>query len=215
MKSLRLAILIVFCGILVGGSTFGANGLVSPPTGSGAIQVQAVVPPGAPPRTQGPSPADMGNALPANGSAVNLSGPAAPPQHPPGATQQLQQAIQQALQTQMGEVLLFGLVCLVLQAYLLARVSASAEAILRNMTVTLVVTLSIAVVMLGFPNEITSPIIGLFGTIIGFLLGQQVRSSETASGSSGQPSGPATPVQPAGPVVPNGDPAPVRPAAAG
>ncbi|MDX8464898.1 hypothetical protein RFM26_04285 [Mesorhizobium sp. VK23B] len=76
-------------------------------------------------------------------------------------------------------ILLFGAVCLCIQLFLLARSSADAEAVMRNTTVTLVVTLGTCAVTLGFHQDTIAPIIGLFGTIIGFLLGQ--KTAETRS----------------------------------
>jgi predicted lipid-binding transport protein (Tim44 family) len=77
-----------------------------------------------------------------------------------------------------------------------------------------VATLSIAVVMTGFPSQQISPIIGLFGTIIGFLLGQQVRPSDGAlptAAATGPP--PAPPIPPAATAAPPAPPTPTAAAA--
>jgi hypothetical protein len=76
-------------------------------------------------------------------------------------------------------VLAFGLVCLLAQTALLWRARSSAEEIMRNMSVTLVVTLGICALVVGYDQQQISPIIGLFGTIIGFLLGQRERGTRS------------------------------------
>ena len=73
-------------------------------------------------------------------------------------------------------VLTFGVLVLILQVILLWRAKASAEDVLKNLTVTLVMTLGVCALTLGYNQEQIAPIIGLFGTIIGFLLGQRTRA---------------------------------------
>jgi hypothetical protein len=69
-------------------------------------------------------------------------------------------------------VILFGVICLLIQAALLWRSRASSDEVLKNTTVTLVVTLGICALTIGYNQQQIAPITGLFGTIIGFLLGQ-------------------------------------------
>jgi hypothetical protein len=137
-----------------------------------------------------PSTDQISNPSPPQGSGVNL---------PSGVT--LPSAVlQQTALIETGAVLLFGIVCICLQAFLLWYVRASAEAILRNISVTLVATLGIGVVMTGYPQQQISPILGLFGTIIGFLLGQQTRGGEHMTLPEPRP--PAPPPEPRPPAPP-------------
>jgi hypothetical protein len=89
-------------------------------------------------------------------------------------------------------VLGFGLVCLGVQCYLLSRIRASGEDTLRNTTVTLVVTLGVAAIAVGYNSTQITPVLTLFGTIIGFLLGQQTRG-EAGSRHPSQSSDPSPP----------------------
>jgi hypothetical protein len=103
-------------------------------------------------------------------------------------------------------VLAFGISCLFLQ-FLLLKKKSEPEQILRNMTVTLVVTLGTCTITLGYEQSTIAPIIGLFGTIIGFLLGQKV--AEVAGAPVGPGVVPPRPEAPAGVgVVPPGPEAP-------
>jgi hypothetical protein len=64
-------------------------------------------------------------------------------------------------------ILAFGLIALIIQSILLWRANGNAEDILKNITITLVITLGICALTIGYDQAQISPIIGLFGTIIG------------------------------------------------
>ncbi|QBR03629.1 hypothetical protein [Paraburkholderia pallida] len=68
-------------------------------------------------------------------------------------------------------VLLFGLVILAMQYRLLSKYRAKADEILRTFTTSLIVVVSLALVASGYGEQQISPVLGLFGTIVGYLLG--------------------------------------------
>lgn len=77
-------------------------------------------------------------------------------------------------------VLVFGLTCLIFQFLLFYR-RQSAEAELTKMTtVTLVVTGTLFVISAGFDNSQIAPAMGLFGTMIGYLLGRSEKSGSAS-----------------------------------
>jgi hypothetical protein len=70
-------------------------------------------------------------------------------------------------------ILLLSLAFLIAECALLWKVSASPDFIMRTIIVTLVVTLGVCSLIVGGGDQQQyGPIIGLFGSIIGFLLGQ-------------------------------------------
>jgi len=71
------------------------------------------------------------------------------------------------------DILILSVMFLIAEFALLWRVSASPEFIMRTVIVTLVVTLGVCSLIVGGGDQQQyGPIIGLFGSIIGFLLGQ-------------------------------------------
>lgn len=88
-------------------------------------------------------------------------------------------------------VLGFGTLCLIAQGVLLWRAKADSEAVLRNVTVSLVITLGICALTIGYNQQQIAPITGLFGTIIGFLLGQRISEARTRDkeGAQDEPQG--------------------------
>lgn len=84
-------------------------------------------------------------------------------------------------------IILFGLIVMVLQVTSLRRIpSLVADDIARNCAITIVVTASVVLVVAGFSSQQIAPAYGLFGTIVGYLLGRTTtrpsRSEEQASG---------------------------------
>lgn len=66
----------------------------------------------------------------------------------------------------------FGLIVVCLQLLSLRRVSTvSADDIARNCAITMVITASIVLIITGYNSNQIAPAFGLFGTIIGYLLG--------------------------------------------
>ena len=68
-------------------------------------------------------------------------------------------------------VLLFGLYVVTLQYKLLRAAKSRADEALRALTVTLIVVISLALVSSGYGKDQITPVLGLFGTIVGYLLG--------------------------------------------
>jgi len=68
-------------------------------------------------------------------------------------------------------VLLFGVYVVTLEYKLLIAAKSRADEALRALTVTLIVVISLALVSSGYGKEQIVPVLGLFGTIVGYLLG--------------------------------------------
>ena len=77
-------------------------------------------------------------------------------------------------------VLVFGLIVVTLEYLLLSRAQSNADESLRTLTVTLIVVVSLALVASGWGKDQITPVLGLFGTIVGYLLGAS-RSPSTPS----------------------------------
>jgi hypothetical protein len=70
-------------------------------------------------------------------------------------------------------IILFGLIVLLLQFALLRRAANTQPAdILRLFTVTMVVIGTLALIAIGYSSQQIAPALGLFGTILGYLLGR-------------------------------------------
>ena len=68
-------------------------------------------------------------------------------------------------------VILFGVYAATLQYKLLLSAKSNADEALRTLTVTLIIVISLALVSSGYGKEQITPVLALFGTIIGYLLG--------------------------------------------
>jgi hypothetical protein len=91
---------------------------------------------------------------------------------PPGATSQVTALSSVELWLAFA-ILAFGLVVLLLQFVLLRRAaSLRPEDILRLFSVTTIVIGTLAVIALGYSKDQISAALGLFGTILGYLLGR-------------------------------------------
>jgi hypothetical protein len=66
-------------------------------------------------------------------------------------------------------VLIFGVIVLFIEYRLLASLAKSVEEVLRTLVVTLIVLLSLAMVSFNLGDKTVSSVIGLFGTIVGYL----------------------------------------------
>ena len=75
-------------------------------------------------------------------------------------------------------VLAFGLIVVCLATYLI-RVGKEGEVILRVFGTTLVVVLAVFLVVAGYSDTQIAPVIGLLGTIAGYLLGRTPRNAGT------------------------------------
>jgi hypothetical protein len=70
-------------------------------------------------------------------------------------------------------VLAFGALLIALEAVVILKAALDSDTAVRLVTVTLVIVATLFTVAAGFGREEIAPIIGLFGTIIGYLLGRQ------------------------------------------
>jgi hypothetical protein len=71
--------------------------------------------------------------------------------------------------------ILFGLIMIVLQITSLRRIpSVVADDIARNCAITTVVTASLVLIFAGYSSQQIAPAFGLFGTIVGYLLVEQI-----------------------------------------
>ena len=79
-------------------------------------------------------------------------------------------------------VLGFGLCALLMELILLCRIHVTADEIMRTLTVTLIVVVSLTLVSSGFGEKQITPVLGLFGTIFGYLLGSAKQCLTSQSG---------------------------------
>jgi len=89
-------------------------------------------------------------------------------------------------------VLTFGIAVIIVMAVLVVRKSQTGD-VLRLFTVPMVIVAAVFLVVTGFSNEQITPVIGLLGTLAGYVLG--VQSQKSAMGAS--PDGGAGGAQPA------------------
>jgi len=68
-------------------------------------------------------------------------------------------------------VLGFGILVVLIEYRLLSKIEAGANDILRILTVTLIIVISLALVASGYGKEQITPVISLFATIVGYILG--------------------------------------------
>lgn len=82
-------------------------------------------------------------------------------------------------------VLIFGLLVLCLQVYLLRRINATAQQIILTFTLSTIIIASLYLVTIGLSSEQIAPAFSLFGAIIGYLLGREsIRNELRAEHSS-------------------------------
>ncbi len=73
-------------------------------------------------------------------------------------------------------VLVFGLLVILLATYLIKN-GKNAEAVLRIYGTILIVVASVFLVVAGYTDTQIAPVMGLLGTIVGYLLGKEVKST--------------------------------------
>ena len=73
---------------------------------------------------------------------------------------------------QLGFVACVGITSLLIQYSMLSKVATTASDIIKGSVLVLIITLSVSSLIFGFDDKQIAPIVGLFGTIIGFLLGK-------------------------------------------
>lgn len=80
--------------------------------------------------------------------------------------------------TVSSAVLIFGVLILVLATYLI-RVGNSADSVLKIFGTILIVIASIFLVVAGYSDKQIAPVMGLLGTIAGYLLGKETKKDST------------------------------------
>ena len=75
-------------------------------------------------------------------------------------------------------VLIFGLLILVLQVYLLRSIQATAQHILLTFTLTTIIIGGLYLVTIGLSSEQIAPAFSLYGAIVGYLLGRESGKNE-------------------------------------
>ena len=76
--------------------------------------------------------------------------------------------------TMSAIVLIFGLIVIVFATHLIQR-GKSAEAVLRIFGTILIIVIAVFLVVAGYSDTQISPVMGLLGTIAGYLLGRESR----------------------------------------
>jgi hypothetical protein len=103
--------------------------------------------------------------------------PRANPEGSPTNTPRVWTAIEIVLSV---AILLFGLIVIGLQTWLVCKksLSWSANEVIRAYGLTLIITGALLLVTAGYSNQQMSPVIGLLGSIVGYLLGSSEKSSK-------------------------------------
>lgn len=90
-------------------------------------------------------------------------------------------AVPQGQLFQLGFVALIGLATLAVQAFVLLRARASVQDTTRMTMITLIITLAVGTLVMGYDERQIAPVLGLFGSIVGYLLGRGDRLSDARS----------------------------------
>jgi len=75
-------------------------------------------------------------------------------------------------------VLVFGTFIIILQFVLMLRAKFNSETMIKMSTVTLVIVSTLFVITAGFDSRQIAPAMGLFGTIVGYVLGRETQKKE-------------------------------------
>jgi hypothetical protein len=86
-------------------------------------------------------------------------------------------------------VLAFGILVIMIMAILVLKKSQTGE-ILRLFTVPMVIVAAVFLVVTGFSNEQITPVIGLLGTLAGYILGVQSQKGGGAAPPTAPPTAP-------------------------
>ncbi|CAJ3501785.1 Uncharacterised protein [Burkholderia pseudomallei] len=73
---------------------------------------------------------------------------------------------------ELGLIAAIGILTLLLQCFLLVRTGATPSDVTRVTLITLIVTLAASILIMGYGTQQIVEVIGLFGSIIGYLLGR-------------------------------------------
>lgn len=104
---------------------------------------------------------------------------ATPVKAPPGEQQALPEWwTNQNAMTMSAVVLIFGIVVIALCAWLMRVSRPSSEAILRVFGTVLIITGALFLVVAGYTDKQMAPVMGLLGTLAGYLLGKSPAQGE-------------------------------------
>ena len=81
--------------------------------------------------------------------------------------------------TMSSVVLVFGIVVIGICAWLMRKSTPSSEAILRVFGTVLIITGALFLVVAGYSDKQMAPVMGLLGTLAGYLLGKSPERSES------------------------------------
>ncbi len=73
-------------------------------------------------------------------------------------------------------VLVFGLITVLIAAYLM-RYERNGQLVLRALTTILIITFAVFLIVAGYSDQQIAPAFGLLGTLAGYLLGKDAKSS--------------------------------------
>lgn len=111
----------------------------------------------------------------ANSAIDDLSTSTAAPAPAPAAQASTWWSVTDAM-TISVVVLLFGLLVILLATYLI-RVGKNTESVLRIFGTILIVLVSVFLVVAGYTDTQIAPVMGLLGTIVGYLLGKDTKET--------------------------------------
>lgn len=87
--------------------------------------------------------------------------------------------------TMGAAVLLWSALVLAMMAFLITREKADPGAMLKLFGTILVVVMSVFLVVVGYTQDQIAPVVGLLGTIAGYLLGKPTKAPESARTRAG------------------------------
>lgn len=88
-------------------------------------------------------------------------------------------------------MLVFGLIVILLATYLI-KAGKSSEAVLRIFGTILIIVIAVFLVVAGYSDTQIAPVMGLLGTIVGYLLGKETKDKPSAPSSGDTLQGPVT-----------------------
>lgn len=83
-------------------------------------------------------------------------------------------------------ILIFGLLVLLLMSTLVARFNVNINRILRAFALVLIIVAAVFLIVAGYDEKQIAPVMGLLGTIAGYLLGSRHSSGESAESERGE-----------------------------
>src|SRR6266850_2732173 len=82
-------------------------------------------------------------------------------------------------------ILIFGLIVLVMMSVLVAKYSVNINRLLRAFALVLIIVAAVFLIVAGYTEQQIAPVMGLLGTIAGYLLGSRHASDESGAADEG------------------------------